>query len=44
MNCGISDVEFVFGVGGENKKNSSSWILKKWEENLPYKTDGWSHK
>lgn len=24
------DVEFVFGVGGENKKNSSSWILKEW--------------
>jgi len=25
------DVEFVFGVGGEDKKNSSSWILKKYE-------------
>jgi cytidyltransferase-like protein len=25
-----SDVEFVFGVGGEDKKNSSSWILKQW--------------
>lgn len=24
-------VEFVFGVGGENKKNSSSWILEKWK-------------
>ena len=24
------DVEFVFGVGGEDKKNSSSWILKQW--------------
>jgi D-beta-D-heptose 7-phosphate kinase/D-beta-D-heptose 1-phosphate adenosyltransferase len=24
-------LEFVFGVGGEDKKNSSSWILKKWE-------------
>ena len=23
-------VEFKFGVGGEDKKNSSSWILKKW--------------
>jgi cytidyltransferase-like protein len=32
MECGIEDVEFVFGVGGENKKNSSSWILKKWNE------------
>ena len=27
----INDVEFVFGVGGDNKKNSSSWILKKWQ-------------
>lgn len=32
MNCGIDDVEFVFGVGGQEKKNSSSWILKKWNE------------
>ena len=24
-------VEFKFGVGGENKKNSSSWILEKWK-------------
>jgi len=26
-------VEFAFGVGGENKKNSSSWILEKWKYN-----------
>tara|TARA_R110000822_G_C15323891_1_gene493976 strand:+ start:389 stop:1219 length:831 start_codon:yes stop_codon:yes gene_type:complete len=26
-----ADVEFVFGVGGENKKNSSSWILDEWK-------------
>ena len=26
-----SDVNFVFGVGGENKKNSSSWILDEWK-------------
>ena len=25
------DVEFVFGVGGEDKKNSSSWILEEWK-------------
>ena len=24
-------LSFQFGVGGEDKKNSSSWILKKWE-------------
>lgn len=27
-----STVEFVFGVGGEDKKNSSSWILKEWSQ------------
>lgn len=26
-----SDVEFVFGVGGKDKKNSSSWILEEWK-------------
>jgi len=25
-------VEFAFGVGGEDKKNSSSWILKNWDK------------
>jgi len=25
------DVEFMFGVGGEDKKNSSSWILQEWK-------------
>jgi cytidyltransferase-like protein len=24
-------LEFVFGVGGENKMNSSSWILQEWK-------------
>ena len=27
----FDDVEFVFGVGGENKMNSSSWILEEWK-------------
>jgi cytidyltransferase-like protein len=26
------DIEFVFGVGGNDKKNSSSWILKEWSQ------------
>jgi len=26
------DVEFVFGIGGDDKKNSSSWILSNWEK------------
>ena len=25
-------LSFEFGVGGQDKKNSSSWILKKWQE------------
>lgn len=27
----FTDVEFVFGVGGNNKANSSSWILDEWK-------------
>lgn len=27
----FDDVQFVFGVGGTNKANSSSWILEKWK-------------
>ena len=27
----FEDVEFVFGVGGDNKANSSSWILEEWK-------------
>jgi cytidyltransferase-like protein len=27
----VAGVEFVFGVGGENKANSSSWILEEWK-------------
>jgi len=29
---GIPNVEFAFGVGGTDKKNSSSWILKEWSQ------------
>ena len=27
----VDGVEFVFGVGGANKANSSSWILQEWK-------------
>ena len=27
----VQGVEFVFGVGGEDKANSSSWILQEWK-------------
>ncbi len=27
----IKGIDFKFGIGGADKKNSSSWILKKWQ-------------
>ena len=27
----LDGIKFIFGVGGDDKKNSSSWILKKWQ-------------
>lgn len=32
MDVKDDNIEFVFGVGGENKMNSSSWILQDWKE------------
>jgi len=32
LTYGQSGVEFVYGVGGTDKKNSSSWILKEWSQ------------
>jgi len=31
MDIDDNNIEFVFGVGGEDKKNSSSWILEEWK-------------
>jgi mannose-6-phosphate isomerase-like protein (cupin superfamily) len=31
MDIDDDNLEFIFGVGGENKKNSSSWILQEWK-------------
>lgn len=31
MDVQDDNLEFVFGVGGEDKKNSSSWILQEWK-------------
>ena len=51
---GLPNVEFAFGVGGEDKKNSSSWILKEWSQptterawgryTVLHKGDGWQVK
>ena len=37
----IPGIEFVFGVGGENKSNSSSWILQEWKS--PKTERPWGH-
>ena len=34
-------LEFVFGVGGENKMNSSSWILQEWK--APKTSRAWGY-
>mgnify|MGYP000742807052 CR=1 FL=1 len=48
------DVTFAFGIGGRDKKNSSSWILKEWSQptterawgtyTILDKGDGWQVK
>jgi len=35
------NIEFVFGVGGENKLNSSSWILEEWKAPKTSRTWGY---
>ena len=30
--CEQNKVEVLWGIGGNNKKNSSSWILKQWHQ------------
>lgn len=34
-------VQFVFGVGGEDKRNSSSWLLQNWQ--APRTDKAWGH-
>jgi len=34
-------VDFIFSVGGDNKKNSSSWILEKWKYQKTYRDWGY---
>ena len=30
--CEKNNIELLWGIGGDNKSNSSSWILQKWKE------------
>ena len=32
--CEENNIELLWGIGGEDKANSSSWILKKWKDNI----------
>tara|TARA_E500000178_G_scaffold277168_1_gene276295 strand:+ start:28646 stop:29422 length:777 start_codon:yes stop_codon:yes gene_type:complete len=34
-------VDFVYGVGGEDKKNSSSWLLEEWKNPKTIRDWGW---
>ena len=38
---GHPQIDFVFGVGGTEKKNSSSWILAKWPGEIIERPWGW---
>lgn len=37
----VQGVNFIFGIGGEHKANSSSWILEKWKYPVTERT--WGH-
>ena len=37
----VSGINFLFGVGGDDKKNSSSWILNKWQYYFEERQWGW---
>lgn len=41
MDVGDANCEFVFGVGGVDKKNSSSWILDEWKAPKTQRTWGY---
>lgn len=41
MNIKDSNVKFVFGVGGFNKANSSSWMLEEWKAPKTYRPWGY---
>ena len=30
--CEENNIQLLWGIGGDNKSNSSSWILQKWKE------------
>mgnify|MGYP001070436796 CR=1 FL=1 len=38
---GLKNVKFKFGIGGNDKQNSSSWILKEWDSPTTHRP--WGH-
>ena len=41
MDVNDRNIKFVFGIGGENKTNSSSWILEDWKAPKTYRPWGY---
>lgn len=41
MDIDDDNIEFVFSVGGHDKKNSSSWILEEWKNPKTIRPWGW---
>jgi len=39
----VPGINFVYGIGGSNKKNSSSWLLRSWYESSSSDTDNRSN-
>jgi cytidyltransferase-like protein len=41
MDVDVGNISFMFGVGGQNKANSSSWILEEWKAPKTERTWGY---
>jgi len=39
----VPNINFVYGVGGSNKRNSSSWLLRSWHESSSSDTNNRSN-
>ena len=39
----VPGINFVYGIGGSNKRNSSSWLLRSWNESSSSDTDNRSN-
>jgi D-beta-D-heptose 7-phosphate kinase/D-beta-D-heptose 1-phosphate adenosyltransferase len=39
--AGVPGINFAYGVGGSDKRNSSSWILRNWNESSGSNSNNW---